>query len=194
MTFTPVEFFIGDTHFGHKNIVKWDESRAFRPFDSIEEHDEELVYRWNQVVRKNDLVWHLGDFAFGSKHIQIASHLNGRKKLVLGNHDHYPTEEYLKYFDKVYGAVSLPGDILLTHVPVHEDQLKRWKVNIHGHTHHHRVRGTYHPDYHPDTRVKVHNDPRYQCVSCEQINLTPITAEALVERYNQEVLVVKAYK
>jgi calcineurin-like phosphoesterase family protein len=68
--------------------------RPFRPFASIEEHDEELVKRWNGIVRKGDTVWHLGDFAFGRAKIDIAGRLNGTKKLVMGNHDHYPTEAY----------------------------------------------------------------------------------------------------
>lgn len=154
-------FFIGDTHFGHKNIINFESVRPFRPFTSIEEHDEELVRRWNSVVRKGDTVWHLGDFAFGSKHIAIAGRLNGIKKLVLGNHDHYPSAEYLKYFDKLYGAATIEGAIL-THIPVHPDQLERFPMNIHGHLH-----------------TATVGDSRYVNVSAENINLTPISMEDL---------------
>lgn len=154
-------FFIGDTHFGHKNIINFESVKPFRPFASIEEHDEELVKRWNRVVRKGDTVWHLGDFAFGSKHIATAGRLNGQKKLVLGNHDHYPSSEYLKYFDKLYGAATIEG-MLLTHIPVAGDQVGRFGVNIHGHLH-----------------TGTMNDPRYINVSAEQINLTPISLEDL---------------
>lgn len=153
-------FFIGDTHFGHRNILRFDAVRPHRPFDTIEEHDEELVRRWNGVVSKGDIVWHLGDFAFSSKAIAIAGRLNGHKRLVLGNHDHYPTAEYLKHFHKVYGAATLRDDILLTHVPVHPDQLDRFKFNVHGHLHTHSL-----------------DDARYINVSAEQINLTPVPME-----------------
>jgi calcineurin-like phosphoesterase family protein len=105
-----------------------DAVRKFRPFETIEEHDEELVRRWNSVVRKGDLVWHLGDFVFGSKSIAIAGRLNGRKKLVLGNHD--PSTEYLKYFEKRYG-VAVIEDAILTHPPVHQCELAWFKRNIH---------------------------------------------------------------
>ena len=54
-------FFISDTHFGYKRIVEFSETKPFRPFHSIDEHDEELVRRWNTTVRKKDTVWHLGD-------------------------------------------------------------------------------------------------------------------------------------
>lgn len=155
-------FFIGDTHFGHKGIITFDSTRPYRPFDTIEQHDEELIKRWNSVVRPQDLVWHLGDFCFGSKNISIAGRLNGRKKLVMGNHDTYPTAEYLKYFEKVYGAAGIADDLLLTHIPVHVSQSTRWKRNIHGHMH----------------TVAIW-DPFYFNVSAEQINLTPISIEEL---------------
>ena len=158
-------FFIGDTHFGHRNILRFDAVKPHRPFDSIEEHDEELVRRWNGAVSKGDIVWHLGDFAFSSKAIAIAGRLNGMKRLVLGNHDHYPTAEYLKHFHKVYGAATLKDDILLTHIPVHPAQLERFKFNIHGHLHTHSM-----------------DDARYINVSCEQINLTPVPMEWVQQR------------
>lgn len=171
-------FFIGDTHFGHKGIITFEATKPFRPFATIEEHDEELVRRWNSVVRKQDLVWHLGDFCFGSRNLAIAGRLNGRKKLVMGNHDTYPSAEYLKYFEKVYGAIGMGEDFLLTHIPVHEDQFERWKYNIHGHTHTGNITRLVSPDYFPHGEI----DKRYICVSAEQVNLTPISLDELRTR------------
>ena len=78
-------WFTSDTHFGHLNIMKY----CKRPFKSIEEHDEELIRRWNERVKPNDTVYHLGDFAwFGPlKCDEYLSRLNGFKHLILGNHD-----------------------------------------------------------------------------------------------------------
>lgn len=45
-------FFIADTHFGHKGILNFSATKPFRLFDTIEEHDAELVRRWNAVVGK----------------------------------------------------------------------------------------------------------------------------------------------
>lgn len=72
-------FFVSDTHFGHRGIIEFSETKPFRPFASIEEHDEELVRRWNSVVGVKDIVWHLGDFCFGKRNLEIAARLNGNK-------------------------------------------------------------------------------------------------------------------
>lgn len=146
-------FVIGDTHFGHKNIIQY-ESQA-RNFTSIEEHDQELARRWNAVVNPRDTVWHVGDVLFGVNSFLLLAHLNGIKRLVLGNHDQYPIWRYQQHFRSIHGAVQVHGAIL-THIPVHEHQLKRFKCNIHGHLHSNKLA-----------------DPRYVCVSAEQTGLAP---------------------
>ena len=47
-------FFIADTHFNHKRIVEIREKERGRKFASLEEHDEELIRRWNAAVGKKD--------------------------------------------------------------------------------------------------------------------------------------------
>lgn len=78
-------FFTSDTHFGHKNIIKY----CNRPFSSIDEMNEKLIENWNKVVSENDIVFHLGDFALGGSilYSKILSRLKGSIHLVLGNHD-----------------------------------------------------------------------------------------------------------
>ncbi len=82
-------FFTSDHHFGHAGILS-PRMRTQRPFSSIEEHDEALITAWNAVVRPVDEVWHLGDFAFRctQDHARRCfDRLNGRKRLLWGNHD-----------------------------------------------------------------------------------------------------------
>lgn len=158
-------FFISDMHFGHKGIIKFSETKPFRDFATIEEHDAELVKRWNSVISKNDTVYVLGDFCLGKRNLAIAGELNGKKKLVAGNHDMHSTVDYLKYFTKVYGACEYKGTIL-THIPVHPGQFSRYFMNIHGHLHNRKI-----------------DDYRYFNVSCEQVNLTPIPYDEILNQW-----------
>ena len=74
-----------DHHFGHKNIIEYSK----RPFASVEEMDEQLILNWNQEVRPNDDVYHLGDIFLcrDERALSIRKRLNGQIRLVLGNHD-----------------------------------------------------------------------------------------------------------
>src|SRR5690242_21850882 len=114
-------FVTADTHFVHRRVIEFEKEK--RPYATIQDHDWDLVQRWNATVRAKDTVWHLGDVFFGKTSHEVLAHLNGHKKLVLGNHDHYPLELYQKYFAKIYGAFALGGSIL-THIPVHPRELQ----------------------------------------------------------------------
>lgn len=162
-------FFISDTHFSHANILKFEP--FYRPFTTIEDHDQELIKRWNNVVNPKDIVYHLGDVVFGKDNMWKIGYLNGDKRLIMGNHDCYSTAEYLKYFTKLYGCLQWQGFCILSHIPVNPQQLgNRYKYNLHGHLHSKNVKIT-------DDK----NDSNYVNVSVEQINLTPISWDELKE-------------
>lgn len=79
-------WFTGDSHFCHANIIKY----CNRPFENVDEMDATLIQAWNSVVAKNDIVYHLGDFAISRDPRtvrRIFSQLNGSKFLTPGNHD-----------------------------------------------------------------------------------------------------------
>ena len=78
-------FFTSDTHFNHICILRF----CNRPFKDIQEMNQSLIENWNRVVGKDDLVFHLGDFAFGNAAAwnQILDQLNGKIILIVGNHD-----------------------------------------------------------------------------------------------------------
>lgn len=63
-----------------------------RPFADVRNMDESLIRAWNAVVKPDDVVYHLGDFAMslhdGDRVRSIFSRLMGRKFLILGNHDY----------------------------------------------------------------------------------------------------------
>ncbi len=78
-------FFTSDTHFGHKNIIRY----CSRPFTSVEEMNETIIQRWNAKVKSGDYVYHLGDFAFGQRDqiLAVRQKLNGHITIIEGNHD-----------------------------------------------------------------------------------------------------------
>ena len=145
-------YVISDTHFSHRKVVE------FRPWPTVEEHDRELVERWNATVKKDDTVWHLGDVCLGGKDkLSILGSLNGLKHLVMGNHDVYQRDLYTPHFKRIVAAWEW-NDCILTHIPVHPYQLDtRYRLNVHGHMHAARIEG----------------DERYRCVSAEQTDYRP---------------------
>lgn len=49
----------------------------------------QMVKRWNETVKPQDTIYHLGDFGFSrpEQNNRIAAQLNGQKFIILGNHD-----------------------------------------------------------------------------------------------------------
>lgn len=131
-------WFTADLHLLHKTIVKFTK----RPI-SQELHDAWLINRINERVGPRDILYILGDFSMDSRSSSelIARAINGRKHLILGNHD-----KNLKN-SKVFDSVSLIKNIkpkidtkrqaiVLCHFPMAswEDKVKEsW--HLHGHTH-----------------------------------------------------------
>lgn len=113
-------FFTSDLHFGHKNIIEF----CKRPFNSVEEMDEALIENWNSVVKPNDLVFNLGDFAFAPhwRWHELLARLNGNHILILGNHDisRWPGDKVMELFYRVEQQMILKVEeqyIYLNHYP-----------------------------------------------------------------------------
>lgn len=131
-------FYIGDLHFGHRNILKFSGlERGNYTLNSVEEHDEWIIQQWNKQVTKRDIVWVLGDVLFNSDRFPLLDRLNGTKHLVLGNHDDFKLEQYIEKFGRVAALVRRKG-VWLSHAPIHPVDL-RGKPNIHGHVHRYTV-------------------------------------------------------
>ena len=84
-------YFWSDTHFNHKcphwEVPLW----KARGFNSVEEHNEGLILRWNDTCNENSTFFHLGDFIFGYDSIQNFKEIIRRvrfKELYImpGNH------------------------------------------------------------------------------------------------------------
>jgi len=92
-------YLTADSHFDHYNIIRY----TNRPFRTTEEMNETMIQRWNSVVKPEDEVLHLGDFALtGSQRLIWMGHrLNGKKTIVRGNHDRRKRLLYEAGFEKV---------------------------------------------------------------------------------------------
>lgn len=132
-------FIVSDTHFGHGNMLKFTDSATgarIRPlWESADEMDEYMIQKWNEVVRDEDIIYHLGDVYFRNG-AEILPRLRGRKRLILGNHDNGKDQNLHKHFEKIMMWRMFPEfNCLLTHVPVHESALFKVEYNLHGHIH-----------------------------------------------------------
>lgn len=76
-------WFTADQHFGHANIIQ----HVQRPFRDVREMNLTLRNKWNALVGKQDVVYHLGDIAWGKPQRKLLDELHGTIHLVLGNHD-----------------------------------------------------------------------------------------------------------
>ena len=134
-------FFISDTHFGHKNILKF--CAQTRPFKTIEEHDQAIIRNWQAQVRPEDHVYHLGDVAFCNEQsaFSILSQLPGQKHLVWGNHDKVvaQSQRIKNLFVEIenYREISIQKQkIVLFHFPIYEwNKMHHGSFHFYGHVH-----------------------------------------------------------
>lgn len=164
-------YFIGDTHFGEENVFEicngW-----HKVFPFLEEKDDFLINEWNRVVSKDDTVIIVGDFGDPS----VAANLNGKKILVMGNHDwewwnKLEKHEY-EYFESVsHYPIVVKDFYMVSHEPMYVSS-DGAMANIFAH---------------------VHDNPNYKdvssrgfCVSAERIGWAPISFEEIIKRMKKE--------
>ncbi len=150
-------YFIGDLHFGHKNICQYRTK-----FKTPVEHDEYIVKQWNlKVTSKRDIVWVLGDMCIQNPNYDMGSiinRLNGTIWLIPGNHDYIPYYNHPKITIK--NTICKKYGFWITHIPIHPTELYG-KKNIHGHVH----------------IIREDIGDNYINVTCEHINYTPVSLD-----------------
>lgn len=182
-------FFTSDTHFFHKNIIKYCKRPWYTSLDSssgvpivsdddVVRMNASLVQLWNSVVEPDDEVWHLGDFAFGIEDVDgkipdIVSKLNGKINLVLGNHDSKDDNVFLKAgIRKVYDRpVLFENWFLLSHEPLEFINSSCPFVNVFGHVH-------------DNANYKTLSECGY-CVCVERHDYKPVDFEEMKKRLAQ---------
>lgn len=139
-------WFISDTHYHHKNIVRgtsqWSDKSGCRPFNTLEAHDDWLVETINKKVAGNDTLYHLGDWSFGGKDrvVEFWERLICNNiHLVTGNHDQWAKQNPDGIFRSVSPYVELGTSkvqLVLMHYPIESwNNMERGSIHLHGHVH-----------------------------------------------------------
>lgn len=160
------DFFIADTHFGGENIRRYEN----RPFENATEMDEKLIENWNNIVSEEDTVYVLGDFSdYADKEMdkKILTRLNGKKILVMGNHDRHRTPQEwreLGFTECSPWPVLYNQYYMLSHEPLYINSNMPY-ANFYGHVH-------ANPSYKDACKQSV-------CLSVERIDYIPVEFEKL---------------
>ena len=146
-----IDAFWSDPHFCHTNIIEY----ASRPFFNAEDMNKALISRYNSVVGPNDVCVCLGDVFLGKiEQVRpMIAALNGRKILVMGNHDKSAGTMLDLGFDMVVRNMTImlagkvchlhhnPRPAVITETNKVLPLKQHGEVLLHGHTHE-RSKGT----------------------------------------------------
>ncbi|MHA1338484.1 MAG: metallophosphoesterase [Promethearchaeota archaeon] len=150
-------YIISDTHFEHYNLILYENIRKIYEIRNKKSIDLIMQENWNSIVKKDDIVFHLGDFAWRNLK-QWSESLNGYKIMLKGNHDHGKFSKYIKNgwnlivdmviaLDDDLEIIELPSPmpykmicnclikeiagvrILFSHLPVYDDNFYDMKFN-----------------------------------------------------------------
>ena len=180
-------FLTSDLHLCH--------SREFiygpRGFTNVKDHDETIVHNWNNVVSPEDDVYILGDLMLNDNEngIKLLKQLNGRKHIILGNHD-TAIRERLYLEENICVEPPKWADILhykgyhfyLSHFPamtgnLEKESLKQVTINLFGHTH---------------QKEKFYQDiPFMFHVGLDSNNNTPVLLDNIIELCKAKVIECK---
>jgi len=162
-------FITGDLHLNHDNIITY----CNRPFPSVRKMNKTLIHNWNKTIKKDDIVFYLGDLAYGrnkNKILYWLKKLNGRVFLIEGNHDKEAKFKSILHFTK--GIITYKGkEFLLIHDP--KEGIIKWNGwIIHGHEH----------NNHPKTYPFINRQNKTINVSTDLTGFKPISLDYLINR------------
>lgn len=168
------KYYISDLHLFDENIIK----SASRPHKTLNEMHRDIIIKWNKKVSKNDMVYILGDVGSPKNNyekkelINILKSLNGKKILIIGNHDREIIRD--NYFKKCFVSIKEYTRVLdnykrviLFHFPIEDWEGKRkGTVHLHGHVH----------------KKKINTIPNRYHIGCDVTNFTPVSLNELISK------------
>lgn len=117
-----MRYYISVLHFFHANMNTRMDQRGFASFEEMNEY---MITQWNKKVKRNDEVVVLGDFSIakGEKTNEILQRINGKKYLIIGNHDKFLNDKtfdrsLFKWIEPYMELDDNKRKIILLHYPV----------------------------------------------------------------------------
>ena len=139
-------YFTSDLHLGHDQEFIW----GARGFNSVEQMNETIINRWNNMVTDDDDIYVLGDLVMGGiENTEMLKRLKGKIHIIYGNHDGLKKREFYNQLDNVVECSWAnmikykKYNLYLSHYPTITDNedinelesLKQTVINLFGHTH-----------------------------------------------------------
>lgn len=171
-------YFSADPHYFHPKIILYEQ----RPFKNVEEMNEVFIENHNRKVPKNGHIYYVGDFSFGTPEqtCKLLDRLNGKKYMVLGNHDKVikKNQEVRSKFEWVKDYYMLRHNelkIVLFHYPIAVWDCKHHgSIHLYGHVHSNK-------DNHHPLLVELGN--AYN-VGVDVNNYEPVSLEEVLSKIN----------
>ena len=176
-----------DWHFNHDRRFVW----GVRGFNSVDEMNEAIIKRHNEILAPEDTLYILGDLMLGGQNtsgLDMINAINGHKIIIAGNHD---TDRRRQAYEQelgipVYDALRVNHagyHFYLSHYPtltanLEKESLKQCTLNLFGHTH---------------QKDKFYNDiPMMYHVGCDTHDCYPIAIDTIIEDMKKKVDECKA--
>lgn len=190
-----MNYYIGDAHLGHENILRLDKQNGGKSFSSIEEHDNLIIENINKVVTPQDNLFFLGDVSWykPDKTAELIEQINCKNRyLCKGNHDRWAKDgRCRKLFQGIYDMKQI-GDngkqIFLCHFPIMMWQGQhRGMIHLYAHLHNTQEERDYQEFIKElDKRIASRDGDRYKPVraynvGCMLWDYKPVTLEQIVK-------------
>ena len=169
-------FLIGNCQFGRGNIIR----KNKRPFGNVQDMNEEMVQRWNAVVSNDDVVIHLGNFAWDPTTAEeVLDVLNFKQLWIL------PAENDQAILE-MNRTQMLPDGVKIVNRIFEQNQINatfaywpmvEWPSKTKGN---YLFYGYYGKKYKPDHKKKMIN------MACEFWNYTPQNISSLMRLFEDE--------
>lgn len=167
-------YVIADPHFYHEEIIK----ACNRPFKSIKEMHKVMLNNWNKIVKDNDIVYVLGDYALKHKEKEklftLTHMLKGKKILIMGNHDAKTPQYYLDlgFLEAVRKPILYSPHVILMHEPPKKVDVSKDYIYIYGHTH--------------NKKTELDKVKNCRCVCVEFTDYKPVDLTKLIKKIKKD--------